>query len=195
MATGLWNGKILLTDDEYTELSRLEGHVNPVLDVAFNEDGTRLASISDDLTLRLWDVATGQEVLVIDERESFMYDVVFSKNGHELITGHRTKTLRVFDGSPLVGSQDSRSIVLRGHSGPITTVDYSPSGHQVISSGIDGTIRLWDALDGRQISDIPAGDKGTWNGQFNAGGQWITAWCSQQGRFFIKVWEAKPPHI
>ncbi|HWT79087.1 MAG TPA: hypothetical protein VN648_09835, partial [Candidatus Methylomirabilis sp.] len=37
----------------------LKGHSGNVNSLAWNPDGTRLASISEDTTLRIWDVGTG----------------------------------------------------------------------------------------------------------------------------------------
>ena len=44
------------------ELQKLEGHTDNVTAVAFSQDGSLLASASDDQTVRLWNPATGQEV-------------------------------------------------------------------------------------------------------------------------------------
>ncbi|MEO0431304.1 MAG: hypothetical protein AAF151_06375, partial [Cyanobacteria bacterium J06656_5] len=49
-------------------LATLNGHENLVWSVAFSPDGQTLASGSSDNTIRIWDVATGDCLQVIDER-------------------------------------------------------------------------------------------------------------------------------
>ncbi len=48
----------------FAEAAVLTGHSSVVLSVAFNHDGSLLASSSNDGTVRLWDVATGQQLQV-----------------------------------------------------------------------------------------------------------------------------------
>lgn len=46
---------------------KLEGHTRLIERVAFSPDGTRLVSLAQDATLRLWDMDTGQQIHVWKE--------------------------------------------------------------------------------------------------------------------------------
>jgi WD40 repeat protein len=46
-------------------MSILEGHSNSVRSIAWSQDGSRLASASSDIAVRIWDPATGQCALTL----------------------------------------------------------------------------------------------------------------------------------
>jgi WD40 repeat protein len=43
-------------------------------------------------------------------------------------------------------------LILKGHKGPIYEIDFSPDGTKLASAGGDGTARLWDLLEGKEIT-------------------------------------------
>ena len=194
IATALWDNRILICDHEYNELIRLSGHVDFACTFVFNGDGTRLVSTSADRTVRLWDTTTGREVLVLGRFDPFNSLIAFGKDDYQLIVGDHSKMLRVFDSSPLAAQPvltDSR--VLRGHTSGIGSINYSPDGQQLVSVSIDSGVYLWSISDGKRIHTIGMDDS-TSNGQFSFDGDWITAVGVEDGRYAVKVWEAKPPY-
>jgi WD40 repeat protein len=67
-------------------------HAGTIQNVVFSPDGKRLASVSEDDTLRLWDVETGQEMLTI---KGARVSVAFSRDGKRLAacTGNNSVTV------------------------------------------------------------------------------------------------------
>lgn len=61
---------------------RLEGHTKDVTGVSFNRDGTLLATSSVDNTVRLWNVAAGQTIRVLQAGQGwFLNSVALNLDG------------------------------------------------------------------------------------------------------------------
>jgi WD40 repeat protein len=65
--------------------------------VAFAPSGTLLASVGDDKTLRLWDLATGKERAMVRAHEEPVFAVAFSADGKRLATGSGDNTIKLWD--------------------------------------------------------------------------------------------------
>ena len=74
------------------------GHTQGVRWLAFPPEGETLASVSDDSTLRFWNVRTQQELLSIQQLANPMKDIRFSPDGRWLAV-KTAKGLRLLHGS------------------------------------------------------------------------------------------------
>ena len=62
-------------------VTTFQGHTDKITCVAFLPDGTTLASSSLDTTVRLWDIATGEELITLYGHPNKVYATAFSANG------------------------------------------------------------------------------------------------------------------
>lgn len=69
------------------EIRRFEGHIAPVTDAVFSADGSAILSGSTDATVRLWDVATGQEIRRLRGQATAVWCVSYSPDGKHAVSG------------------------------------------------------------------------------------------------------------
>jgi WD40 repeat protein len=97
----LLSGEARILDAEnLREVWSLRGHTLNVTDAVFSPDGERLATSSADRTIRLWDLATGQEMLKLSGFKGIM-SLRFNSDSRRLMSASRDGTIRVWDAAPL----------------------------------------------------------------------------------------------
>ena len=67
------------------------------MSVSFSPDGKRLASASNDQTVKVWDAATGQESLTLKGHTGAVVSVAFSPDGQRLASASFDQTIKVWD--------------------------------------------------------------------------------------------------
>lgn len=123
-----------------------QAHYGVVNDLAFTSNGKFLISVSDDKTIRIWDV----ENKVLDRTlrtysgtgaEGSIYALALSPDDRFLAIGgyFKENEIRIID-----LKKSSKVVVLKGHTNVVTSMEFSNDGLQLASSDVTGIIKLWD---------------------------------------------------
>lgn len=75
----------------------LTGHEGAVTSLAISPDGRYLASGSDDLTIKLWDIGTGRAIKTLVGHMARIDALAFSNESTVLMSGGADRTVRVWD--------------------------------------------------------------------------------------------------
>jgi len=122
------------------------GHTNPVTSVAFSPDGKWIVTCSADTTARVWDVASGRELLKFEQHTNKVTSVAISPDGRHIVTGSTDQTARVWDAT--TGLQLA---ILKGHTNEVMAVAFSPDGLRIATGSADNTARVWNAVSGNEL--------------------------------------------
>lgn len=116
----------------------LRGHTGRINRIAWSPDGRLLASPSDDKTIRIWNVARG-ECMAVLEHTGAVNGVAWSPDGGRLASGFNDRTIRIWD-----VAHGKCTAVLKGHEDSVFSVAWSPDGRRLASGSGDDTICVWD---------------------------------------------------
>ena len=143
-------GEVKLLNSQSGEVRHAFGPwPDAALDLAFSPDGTKLAVAGADRTVRIFDVTTGNEDLLIEAHADWVTAVAWSADGARIATGSRDKTAKVFDaktGSILANYPE--------HDSQVYDVLFTADGSQVLSSDEDKEIHYWKVEDGKKVEKI-----------------------------------------
>jgi eukaryotic-like serine/threonine-protein kinase len=168
----------------HADLLTLKGHAGPVHGVAFSPDGQRLASASDDHSVKVWDARTGQEVFTYKGHSDGVSRVVFSPDGLRLASTSTDRTTKIWDaGTGLV------ACTIR-HDDRVKGLAFSPDGRFIATGGYyNQTVWLWDAHNGQKVRRFK-GLSGLVNGvAFSPDGRRLAGWGDGAGKGEVKVWD------
>src|SRR5262249_14979662 len=115
--------------------------------LAFAPQRKSLAIGLADQTVRLWDVASGQEQGRLEGHAGPITAVAFSPEGRILASASSDRTVRLWAGAGRPDREPLGSLLasLGGHAAPVSAVVFGPEQGLLVSADEAGTINLWDA--------------------------------------------------
>ncbi len=179
LVSGYRNGTLIVWDVQHGQKRHiLQAHTDSIKSAAFSADGKRLASASEDRTVRLWDVESGKAVGTLPVQPL----LVAAKFNAEVPAILRD-----------VKSLSQANKQLRPRFTEVIT--FSPCGRWIAGSGVfgDGEIRLWDATmhEIRMVLLLPDGCERTFVLAFSPCGRYLAsgAWWRGTEKVSIRLWD------
>lgn len=175
-------GLLWQTDGEDGEPIRLP-HDGALTDLEWSPDGARLATASEDGSVRLWDARTGARLGTLEHADPVVR-ITFRPDGLELASATRAaeRGSKIHRWGPGMGTERAPTITIPGNpfGGPppvVRQLAYSPDGLHLATADTSGAVRLWESATGSPTnpSAVPLGV--TESFAFSPDGRWLAAGC------------------
>jgi WD40 repeat protein len=101
---------------------------------------------SHDLTARIWDATSGQQLLTLQGHTAQVRSAAFNPDGTLLVTASDDRTARLWD-----AANGQQLAMLEGHTNWVFTAAFGPDGTRLVTASSDRTAKVWTIMEARQV--------------------------------------------
>lgn len=123
---------------EIQPIHSLMGHSHIVNSLAISANGKYLVSGSQDQTIRVWNLVTGELIHTLKSHRNGVYAIALSPNEEIIASGSADKTIKLWH------LQTGELLAtFSGHANTVTSLVFTASGEMLVSGSLDKTIKIW----------------------------------------------------
>ncbi len=155
--------------------------VNKIGNLKFSPAGRYIATGDNFGAIKIWNFDKGSLEKAFDAHKKDIWSISWCPvcDKHSLVSGSLDKSVKVWD------VQTGESSKLGEHADAVLSVDWSPDGTLVVSSGNDGMILVWEVSTGKIVWSQPVGEQ-VYCARWSADGKYI---ASASGDRRITIWD------
>ncbi len=160
----------------------LFGHTRDVKRAVWNSAETRILTPSSDGTVRVWNAATGAELLTLSGHDDTVYQAVWNGDETRILTASFDGTARVWD-----AASGAELLTLSGHNDTVYQATWNRAETRILTAAFDGTARVWDAASGAELLTLTGHTDGVWQAIWNDA---ETRILTTSGDYTARIWDA-----
>ncbi|KAH7566652.1 hypothetical protein JRO89_XS08G0209200 [Xanthoceras sorbifolium] len=163
---------------ETRPIKTFAGHQGEVNCVKWDPTGTLLASCSDDITAKIWNMKQDKYVHDLREHSKEIYTIRWSPTGTGTNNPNQQLILASasFDSTVKLWDVELGKLIssLNGHRDPVYSVAFSPNGEYLASGSLDKSMHIWSLKEGKIVKTY-TGNGGIFEVCWNKEGDKIAA--------------------
>jgi WD40 repeat protein/serine/threonine protein kinase len=137
-----WEHRHLWT--RYHSKQKWLAHSFGLVAVAHSPNGKHMLSASQDGTVKIWEVQSGQLIRSL-EPQKIVCSAGYSADGTRIVTGNHEGIVTLW-----AADSGKRLLAFKGHKEALQGVSFSPDGKSVAAGCQDGTAKIWDSTTGQE---------------------------------------------
>lgn len=154
-------------------------HTYHVTTIQFNSKGNLLISGSADETITIWDVISGKILTTLAAHSDPISSLTLTPDNSIIISASYDGLIRLFDletyqclktlttSTSSHGTATSSLSTTELQNFPVANVENSPNGKYILSTSLDGMIRLWDFMQNKVVKTFIGPGEGPICEKFN----------------------------
>ena len=170
---------------QVSELNRLEGHTQEVLDAEFNSDGNYVVSSGVDQTIKIW-TTSGKLLRSFKGHNNSIWGVSFDAHTKNILSASADKTVKLWNTNGKI-----RKTLRENNSTTDTSylkAVFSPDETLIAAASWDKTIKIWRIVDGKLIRILKGHKDAVYDLKFSFDGKLI---ASGSWDHTVKIWRVK----
>jgi WD40 repeat protein len=130
----------------------IKTNIEGIATVAWNGDGTRLATGNGDGTAIIWDTRTGARVVTLGVESPTIHSIAWNKDGSRIALGREDESAALKVRAELWDPRNGKKVLDLGTKGWVHSVAFSPDGARVAIATDRKTAQIFDVKTGPNSS-------------------------------------------
>lgn len=185
IASAAHDGLVRVWDGENgTFLRTLHGQSGYAMSVAFSSDGSHIVGGTSNYCVGIWETESGECLQALEAKRqgsSFFGEALALANDGKIASSVDIKSI-------IVWGENFVELLLKGHTGQICCMDFSPDSRQLVSGAYENAARVWDLESGNCLFVLEGHSKHVRSVCYSPDGCHILSGSEDNS---LRLWDAK----